>query len=56
MKKSATSTARWVPDRIIWQGTDDYWNVCILDDYTVYSSGGRLYCRIPSYIATPAGE
>jgi hypothetical protein len=30
--------------RTIWQGTDDFINVCINDLEKLYSSGGRLYC------------
>lgn len=30
--------------RTIWEGTDDFINICINDTEKLYSSGGRLYC------------
>jgi hypothetical protein len=31
----------------IYQGTDDFVNICIDEGHTVRSSGGRLYCFVP---------
>lgn len=31
----------------IWEGTDAFVNVCINRGFTIYSSGGRLYCETP---------
>ena len=32
--------------RIYETSPDRYWNVCIREDYEIYSSGGRLYCYV----------
>jgi hypothetical protein len=32
---------------IIWQGTDNFVNICINHPYEIRSSGGRLYCVQP---------
>lgn len=34
----------------IWEGRDAFVNVCINDNRTIYSSGGRLYCNEPSSV------
>jgi hypothetical protein len=40
-------------ERMIWQGTDDFVNVCINHLLLIRSKGGRLYCVAPgSYSAT----
>ncbi len=40
-------------DRVIWEGTDDFVNVCINHLLQIRSKGGRLYCVAPgSYSVT----
>ena len=48
--KQASWRATWTPARTIWQGTDDFVNICINDTYNLYSKGGQLYCTISGYI------
>lgn len=33
-----------------YQGSDDFWNYCIVKDKPIRSSGGKLYCNGPTYI------
>jgi hypothetical protein len=47
-------TGKWIDttstDRdYYYQGTDDFWNICIVKHKTILSSGGRLYCSGPAY-------
>ena len=50
---SSTMRGSWsstrIAPRIIWQGTDDYVNVCINDGLETYSKNGRLYCTVQGY-------
>jgi hypothetical protein len=45
-KRRFDETATYSPSYRIWQGTDSFWNTCILDDLSVYSEGGSLYCTV----------
>src|SRR5581483_6092157 len=36
---------RDIPGRIIDQGTDDFVNICIDQDYELLSGGGTLFCQ-----------
>ena len=45
-KRRFDETATYSPSYRIWQGTDSFWNRCVLDDLSVYSEGGRLYCTV----------
>ena len=36
-----------IPDRKVWEGTDEFWNYCINGLRRTYSQGGRLYCIDP---------
>ena len=40
--QSVTRVGR--PDRVIWQGTDDFWNICVNEGRPVNMQDGRLYC------------
>jgi hypothetical protein len=42
-------TVTWTPEVIIWQGTDDFVNVCINDSYKIWSKNGQLYCKQVGY-------
>ena len=49
--KRAAWKASWVAPRTIWQGTDDFINVCINEGLQTYSKNGRLYCTVQGYVA-----
>lgn len=38
----------WDTGARVWEGTDDFINICIDESHTVYSSNLHLYCVIPS--------
>jgi hypothetical protein len=42
-------TVTWTPEVIIWEGTDDFVNVCINDSYKIWSKNGQLYCKKDGY-------
>ena len=43
-------TRRFYHDSRIWQGTDNFVNICINRGYPIYSAGGRLYCVSPALL------
>jgi hypothetical protein len=52
-KGTLTAHVRSTPDRIIWEGTDDFVNVCINQLRKIRSKNLRLYCVAPgSYSVT----
>lgn len=42
-------TVRWIPEVIIWQGTDAFVNTCINDSYNILSKNGQLFCKKVGY-------
>lgn len=44
----ATITTTYSPALRVWQGTDQFVNICIDKGYRLYSKNLRLYCVIPA--------